>query len=291
MCRFALYLGPEIFISSLVTEPKHSLISQSVHSRESREPTNGDGFGIAWRAVDASGPMPAFRSIRPAWSNRNLRDLARATHSGCIMAHIRAATPGLPVTELNCHPFVHDRHALMHNGAIMEFAKVRRALLAELSDAAYGMIQGSTDSECFFGLFLDAENAAEAEAPLARMKQGLVGAIARVEAARRRFGISESAWLNVAVTDGERAVVSRFVSDPQRDAAATLYVSAGRRYACEDGVCRMLPSLGEDHAVLVASEPLSDDPGWEPVPVNHFVAINEHYELSYTPIELPGEAG
>jgi len=46
MCRFAAYLGPEIFISSLVTEPHHSIIHQSYHAKERIEPLNGDGFGI-----------------------------------------------------------------------------------------------------------------------------------------------------------------------------------------------------------------------------------------------------
>jgi len=46
MCRFAAYLGLEIFISSLVTEPHHSIIHQSYHAKERIEPLNGDGFGI-----------------------------------------------------------------------------------------------------------------------------------------------------------------------------------------------------------------------------------------------------
>ena len=52
MCRLMLYLGPETRLSSLIVEPRHSLIRQSVHSEEREEPLNGDGFGIGWYASE-----------------------------------------------------------------------------------------------------------------------------------------------------------------------------------------------------------------------------------------------
>ncbi len=42
MCRFAVYLGEEITISSLVTEPSYSILHQSFYSHEREEPLNGD---------------------------------------------------------------------------------------------------------------------------------------------------------------------------------------------------------------------------------------------------------
>ena len=46
-----------------------------------------------------------FRSITPAWNNRNLQNLARVVASDCILAHVRAATQSSGVNEANCHPF------------------------------------------------------------------------------------------------------------------------------------------------------------------------------------------
>lgn len=116
MCRFLIYHGPPLRISQLVREPNHSLIRQSFRSAERVEPLNGDGFGIAWYVPDVS-PEPAlFRSITPAWSNQNLLHLARVTVSPCVLGHVRAASPGLAVTETNAHPFVFGRYAFMHNG-------------------------------------------------------------------------------------------------------------------------------------------------------------------------------
>ncbi len=287
MCRFALYLGPELPVSALVTEPQHSLINQSHHSRETVEPLNGDGFGIAWRVPGLDGEMPVFRSVSPAWSNMNLRNLARVTRSRCILAHVRAASPGLPVIELNCHPFVHGEYALMHNGSIAQFHQMKRALLGSLTDEAFAMIRGSTDSEHFFALFCDEARNQPRATPLERIRRGLVGAIARVEALRRKCGVHHSALLNVVVADGRRAVVSRYVSEPDRENANSLYVNAGRRYVCEDGVCRMLDAGRETRSVVVVSEPLGEGPGWREVPVNHLAVIDEQLEVSYEPIAFP----
>src|SRR3954471_19482598 len=92
MCRFVLYLGPRARLSSLIVDPGHSLIRQSVHSREREEPLNGDGFGVGWYARDLAPEPAVFRSITPAWNNRNLQNLARVVASDCVLAHVRAAT-------------------------------------------------------------------------------------------------------------------------------------------------------------------------------------------------------
>ncbi|HEU4420371.1 MAG TPA: class II glutamine amidotransferase, partial [Planctomycetota bacterium] len=75
MCRFTMYLGPTIRLSSLVVEPRHSIIDQSFHSKGQEEPLNGDGFGIAWYVPDVDSEPALFRSVTPAWNNTNLLEL------------------------------------------------------------------------------------------------------------------------------------------------------------------------------------------------------------------------
>ena len=96
MCRFVLYLGESLTLDKLITRPRNSIIHQSHHAELRKEPLNGDGFGLAWYAP-AHGPQPAlFRSVRPAWNDANLAHLARVTESPAVLAHVRAATRGLP---------------------------------------------------------------------------------------------------------------------------------------------------------------------------------------------------
>ena len=54
-----------------------------------------------------------YRCAHPAWSDRNLRDAARAVRASLFVAHIRAATD-TPSQETNCHPFRHGRWLFVH---------------------------------------------------------------------------------------------------------------------------------------------------------------------------------
>ena len=186
MCRFILYRGEPITLSSLVTEPANSLIHQSFHSHEREEPLNGDGFGIAWYVPEMSDEPALFSSVRPAWNNHNLRHLARVTRSPCILAHIRAATPGLPVTLLNCHPFLWGPFAFMHNGHVGGFRALRRRLLERLSDEAFSLIGGSTDSEHVFALFVDHYRGLDVFDPAERMAALTWDRIRRLRCIRSR---------------------------------------------------------------------------------------------------------
>jgi len=272
MCRFVLYSGPPVTLSSLLIEPSNSLIHQSFHSYESEDPLNGDGFGIAWYVPRLS-PQPAlFRSMSPAWSNRNLTSLSRATESDCILAHVRAATPGLTVSESNCHPFVCGRFAFMHNGEVGAFQRIRRKLVASLSDRAFNTIQGATDSEHVFAVLLDELGFEDRPVTVEALAEGVRQTIFRIEALVHDFGEAEPSYLNIAVTDGRNAVVSRFVSAGSSD-AASLHYSMGSRYECCNGLCRMHLTAPGEHAVIVSSEPLSTDECWQEVPVNHLLAI------------------
>src|SRR5262245_10425402 len=225
MCRFTLYLGDPIRLASLVTEPRRSLIRQSFASEEREEPLNGDGFGIAWYAPEMDAVPGLFRSITPAWNNRNLLSLSRVVSSPCILAHVRAATQGSGVDETNCHPFVRGRYAFMHNGDVGGFAHLRRDFAARLSDTAYASLQGTTDSEHLFALFLDRLRAHGADPGLDDMADALAGTFREAVALAKAHG-AEPSYLNVAVTNGRRAVVSRVTTDKPED-AESLYVYAG----------------------------------------------------------------
>lgn len=287
MCRFALYLGDPARLSALVTEPVNSIIHQSFHSHEREEPLNGDGFGVGWYAPELREDPAIFKDISPAWSNMNLLNLAPVTRSRCILAHVRAATPGLPVTLLNCHPFSWGRFAFMHNGHLGGYRTIYRRLRGMLSDDAYGRIQGSTDSEHVFALFSDRYLGATETDGLERMITALVGAVRETERIKEELEVTDPSLLNLALTDGERAVVTRYVSGGE-GRANSLYVRTGGRFICREGVPRMgpAPAGGGGGGVVIASEPLTAEPGWDAVPLNHMVAVDADGGVELRPIEL-----
>src|SRR6266508_374508 len=181
MCRFLCYRGPENILSVLLYRPTNSLIRQSFHAKERTEPLNGDGFGVGWYAPQISSTPCIFASVTPAWSNQNLRRLSEHVKSGCFFAHVRAASPGMRVSEANCHPFQHGRFLWMHNGTIEGFWQIRRRLRASLPDQLYDAIQGTTDSEHAFAVFLQLLGDTERVWSAKEMGHALVVTIAQLE--------------------------------------------------------------------------------------------------------------
>src|SRR5262245_50590515 len=177
------------------------------------------------------------------------------------------------VNEANCHPFRSGPWAFMHNGDVGGFPHFRRELLSSLSDRAFAAIEGSTDSEHAFAVFLDEVGHAAAPSPehLARAVERTVGRLVELS---RKHGGGEESYLNLAVTDGRHAVVTRYTTLADY-AGESLYVDRGRRYVCNAGVCRMVEPEEAGGAVIVSSERLSGDPGWEAVPRNHMVLIGD----------------
>ena len=145
------YSGEPILAEDLLFRPKHSLIDQSLHSRMGATTTNGDGFGVGWYG---EGIEPAvYRSVEPAWNDRNLREIAGQVRTPMLLAHVRAST-GTPVQRSNCHPFRHGQWLWMHNGVLRGFHEIRRDLVMAVDPTLFPDIEGSTDSETLFFLAL-----------------------------------------------------------------------------------------------------------------------------------------
>ena len=285
MCRLVFYKGGSIPLSSLLTEPRHSIIHQSYHSKEREEPLNGDGFGVAWYTPDVTNRAAVFKSVSPAWNNQNLLSLAPVISSACIVAHIRAATPGLPVTHFNTHPFTWNGFTFVHNGEIGGFQSIKRAMRTDLSDETYAHLQGTTDSEHLFALFIDAYRSAEGANELEVMAGALIEAIRRHEVLKVEAEVDEPSLLNLVLTDGHRTVVTRYISDRGRE-ANSLYLHQGAAYECIDRVCRMREAGASNDAVLVASEPLSEDEGWRRVNPNTVLLIDEDLSVHERAIDV-----
>ena len=204
-----------------------------------------------------------YRSLLPAWSDRNLRDLARHIVSPLFLAHVRATT-GTPVQQTNCHPFRHERWPFVHNGAIEDYERIRRELVMGVDPSLYASIEGSTDSEAMFFLAL---TFGLAEDPLGALER-MAGF---VEDTGRRHGIEHPLQMTLGVADGERLYAVRYSSIGR---SRSLFASADARALRE--LHPDNPRLGQlsDEDRAIVSEPLGDLPGvWEEIPESAAVVV------------------
>lgn len=290
MCRFVAYIGTPIIIDELLIKPENSLVNQSYDAEEMSQTLNGDGFGLGWYAREIRRYPGLFRSISPAWHNQNLLYNASLIRTDCLFAHVRAASEG-GITEYNCHPFHYEEYLMMHNGGIDHFPLIKRRLLSLLSDDLFLWIKGQTDSEHIFALLMQylREIRAERRRPLTseEVADAFSQTFRAIDELKETAGIGqEPSAYNMMITDGERIFGTRYSSHSDRG-TPTLYYATGSRYACHDGVSRMIPAGDSDHnAVLIVSEKLTNEQDdWIPIPENHFIAVEKDLAVVVRPLD------
>jgi glutamine amidotransferase len=253
MCRWIAYRGETTALEHYVTEPEHSLISQSIHALESTASTNGDGFGLGWYGAH---PEPGlYREIRPAWSDENLRYLCRHLQSHLFFAHVRAAT-GTSITRPNCHPFASGTWMFMHNGFVDGWSRLRRRVEGLIPDQLYPSRIGTTDSEAIFLAIMGAgieQPVAAAETILARLTD-MVNEVKPGD--RLRF--------TAALSNGRDLYAFRYAVN---DRANTLYYRESAT------------------GIVVVSEPLDRElKTWVAVPENHVLIASPGKRAQILPL-------
>jgi predicted glutamine amidotransferase len=261
MCRWLAYSGSPLLMEDLLYRPEHSLIVQSMHSTMGAETTNGDGFGVGW--YGARETPGVFKSIEPAWNDRNLRELSGHITSPRIFAHIRAAI-GSPVQQTNCHPFRHGRWLWMHNGFIDGFHVMKRDLAMAVDPERFAEIEGTTDTEMLFFLALSFGLEEDPPAAVAR-------AVGVVEEAAHRHDIAFPVQMTVATTDGDTTWAFRYSSEGRsRTLFRSTDIATLRQQYPDNPALHVL----SDESRLVVSEPLGDLRGaWREVPEATCVVI------------------
>ncbi|MFG1605255.1 ergothioneine biosynthesis protein EgtC [Actinoplanes sp. NPDC049265] len=227
MCRHLGYLGPPVPLSDLLFAPAHGLVEQSWAPRDMRGggTVNADGFGVGWYTAD--GPV-RYRRHTPIWSDTTLPGLAAALRSTAMLAAVRSATVGMPVTEAAAAPFGEGRWLFSHNGVVTGWPGSLAKLAAGLPTTDLLTLDAPTDAALLWALVRD------------RLRAGADPAESVATVVTEVGRAAPGSRLNLLLTDGVTLV-----------ATAAGHALSVRRRAAD---------------VVVASEPFDDDPGWQPVP-------------------------
>ena len=110
----------------------------------------------------------------------------------------------------------------MHNGRVANFNAIKRRLRDVLNDNVYNLIQGNTDTEHAFALFLNHLWQYMEDYSIETMKQAMLATIRQIVSWCVDAGITDPCHLNFAVTDGNSVVATRYVF-PETIQPQTLY--------------------------------------------------------------------
>ena len=262
MCRFVAYIGNRpLLIKTLLQDTPHSLITQSHSSKETISGVNADGFGVGWYDLSIDEHPAIFRSVLPAWNDENLINIASKVKSTCFIGHIRESTIGA-VGNSNCHPFSHERMLFAHNGTIEHFGKIKRDLINCLDQLLYDQLNGQTDSEHFFLLWLSILYQNGEGVTCQSMTQAMEEALRKLNALLSARDLEQEYRINSVLTTGKEMLVTRFIAS-EKGKPHSLY------YSCMDD------------GVVVASERLTDElETWTEVPNNYALQIDQELNIS-----------
>lgn len=243
MCRLLGIVAASPYEFGLVLrEAPHSM---AILSREHR-----DGWGLATHDGTRGYAWSVHRSVRTADDDPEFADEARSARGRVLVAHVRQKTVG-PLAVVNTHPFQNGQWVFAHNGTVKDLAFVE----SRTSPERLAERTGTTDSQLFFAYLLTRLDEAGLSDEVASRRTDEVVRRAVLEVtAREDFGS-----LNFLFSNGTTLYVSRFgrplnllersptecVGDDEADAGGDV-------------------PLTRRHCVVVASEPLTDEP-WTPI--------------------------
>lgn len=195
---------------------------------------NADGFGIGWYEDD--GGARRFRRAQPIWTDVSFREVADVIRAGCAVAALRSATSGFPVDESCAQPFRAGTRLFSHNGKAEGFAGVESKLRELAGDLAeVPDARAPVDSALLFGF------AARLWREGATLGDGLAEVVCSVS------GLAPGRY-NLLASDGTTL-------------AATTW-----------GDSLFVRTTGE--AIWLASEPVTEEAGWETVPERSLVTAD-----------------
>jgi glutamine amidotransferase len=236
MCRlFGMSAGSERAQATFwLLDAPDSLAAQS-----HREP---DGTGLGW--FDERGEPHVRKQAIAAYDDAKFGREAREVSSNTFVAHVRFASTG-SLNVQNTHPFKQDGRLFAHNGVIEDLP----ALDAHLGDAL-AHVHGDTDSERLFALVTREIIAHDGDvaAGIATACQW-VAANLPLLAINLILATEQGLWALRYPETHELHILER-----EPGAALDHSSSLGSRVHSEHGRSHPL--------VVIASEPMDDDPGW-----------------------------
>jgi len=126
------------------------------------------------------------------------------TAAGAAVSHVRHGSVG-KAERKNTHPFLHESWAFAHNGTIENFLTIRRELMGEMTPELRRSVQGATDSEHIFYLFLSylkrSAGSIAGDAPINRIRDSFSKAISMLNEWSERTGTKVVSGMVIVATN------------------------------------------------------------------------------------------
>ncbi|MCL2532840.1 MAG: class II glutamine amidotransferase [Nocardiaceae bacterium] len=260
MCRlFGLSAVPHrVHATFWLLDAEDSLAEQS------RRMPDGTGLGT----FEVDGTPRVEKQPLAAYQDQQFSREAKKRESGTFVAHVRYATTGEAVPT-NTHPFEQKGRLFAHNGVVEDLP----ALEAELGPYR-DLVHGDTDSERLFTLITKRTDEHDGD-----VGAGIASAVGWVADNLRMLS------LNFVMVSADEMWAFRY---PDADDLQVLLRRAGgasgRRHLDHAGRAGTIRArsgpLASLPAVVVASEQMDEDPGWESLCPGELLHVGPKLEVA-----------
>jgi predicted glutamine amidotransferase len=240
-------------------------------SEQSRREPDGTGIGF----FDGEDRPVVSKQPLAAHDDRRFAEEAKEVQARTFVAHVRFASTGA-LTLANTHPFEQAGRLFAHNGVIEDLS----ALESELGPEGMANVHGDTDSERWFALITR---------EIARADGNVAAGIA-----------SATRWIavhlpllsaNFVLIEPDQLWALRY---PDAHELHVLERDAGGGAESGPGPLHHRSSTGHIHvgsdelaqrpAVVVATEPMDDDPGWRELGSGQLLHVDPQLHVTVTTI-------
>jgi len=242
----------------------------SLSEQSRREP---DGAGIGF--FDGEDRPVVSKQPLAAYDDRRFAEEAKSVQARTFVAHVRFASTG-SLSVANTHPFEQAGRLFAHNGVIEDLP----ALESELGPEGMARVHGETDSERWFALITReiARAGGDVAAGIASATRWIAANLPLLSA---NFVLIEAdqLWALRYPNPHELHVLERDAGGGAESGPGPLHhrSSTGHIRVGSD-------ELAQRPAVVVATEPMDDDPGWRELGSGQLLHVDPQLHVTVTTV-------
>lgn len=278
---FGLYCEEPVKLSCKQVAPVQA---DSAQGKSQETTPDADGWGVGFYRNKGSF---LFKKASRNSKTQRITNITEVISSNIFISHLRHATVG-DRKEANTHPFRWGNWLYAHLGTINHFRRMRSRILRKLPPAYKKQIQGNTDSEHTFYLYLSLlkkEGAIKkGDIPLDSAVKGLQNFRSILVDFHKEAEIDEMSELNLLVSNGSYLIAARCGSPLYYHYSEEIKPEEASFYSDTTWLKYELLDFDPDKKlVVVSSEKLHASEQWQEIPDNHIFTINSNQEISIQP--------
>ncbi len=149
MCRLLGIYGQVDGWREIVSAFSYQAETGNIPPVENLKPGHKDGWGMTISNEQCSAMVPYVRQLGSAYQSPGFQQALESLgdQPDILFCHLRKASPTIPITLPNAHPFTHNGWALIHNGTVFQADTLPR-------DPDLVLTSDDSDSECLFQYLL-----------------------------------------------------------------------------------------------------------------------------------------